>query len=175
MSLDDPQEQRINAALVSLATAVKTLQGASGLTRTVAQIRNNVTVNVNQTNWTAVPLSGVTDRLDSTDFAVSGNGIQCLFTGWVKATAHLSIASSGARTNPIIRLAGPVSVPSTVSGKSGYIRAASGHNESSVTIPGIEVLVSENEVITVESKREGGGAAATMDIGGCYLLLERFS
>lgn len=168
-------DQRIHDALQEIAADVRSLQSASGLTRTVAQIRNNVTVNVNQTNWTTVPLSGTVDRIDASDFVVSGNGIQCLFAGWVKATAHLSIASDGARTNPIIRLAGPVAVPGAVSGKSGYIRAASGHNESSVTIPGVEILVAANEVITVESKREGGAAAATMDIGGCYLFLERFA
>ena len=160
-----------------LLTVVVNADGSQTTNRSIseyAQLRNAVATNVNAfTDWTTVPM-GITDYTVG-QLAVSGDGIQCQFSGVIKVTAHLSyFGNQTARTNPIIRLAGPVATPQIVQGKSGYIRDSSGHDESSVTIPGIIFNVTAGEVVTVEVKRETTATGAvTIPIGGSYLLVER--
>ena len=141
-----------------------------------AQLRNATAPNVNANiDWGTVPM-GITDFTQG-QFAISGDGIECQFTGVIKATAHLSyFGNQTIRTNPIIRLAGPAATPQIVQGKSGYIRHGSGHNESSVDIPGIMFNVVAGEVVTVEVKRETtAGGVVTIPVGGSFLLVERVS
>ena len=141
-----------------------------------AQLRNATAPNVNANiDWGTVPM-GITDFTQG-QFAISGDGIECQFTGVIKATAHLSyFGNQTIRTNPIIRLAGPAATPQIVQGKSGYIRDGTGHDESSVTIPGIMFNVVAGEVVTVEVKRETtAGGVVTIPVGGSFLLVERVS
>ena len=139
-----------------------------------AQLRNATAPDVNANiDWGTVPM-GITDFTQG-QFAISGDGIECQFTGVIKVTAHLSyFGNQTLRTNPIIRLAGPAATPQIVQGKSGYIRDGSGHDESSVTIPGIMFNVVAGEVVTVEVKRETTATGAvTIPVGGSFLLVER--
>ena len=108
-----------------LLTVVVNADGSQTTNRPIseyAQLRNATETNVNAfTDWTTVPM-GITDYTVG-QLAVSGDGIQCQFSGVIKVTAHLSMfGNETLRTNPIIRLAGPAATPQIVQGKSGYIR-----------------------------------------------------
>jgi len=106
-------------------------------------------------------------------YAINGNGIQLIGRdSWVKCTFVIHVTSSIFRTNMLVRLArngtlfGPISA-------CGYIRAASGHNESSYMATAWTKMA-QNDIITVESIQEGNTGTVTMaQAGTSQLLLER--
>lgn len=146
-------------------------QGGAG--PRVAQTRNtDTTTSINTASYTAIPMTGVTDMIDSSWFTVSGNGIQCLKAGRVKVTASVHMTGAIARSNVNIRIAvNGVAVGGL--GGSSYIRAASGHNEASSHLS-LYVNVAANDVITIEGAQEAAAGTVTMTDGGSVLLLEQW-
>lgn len=143
------------------------------LSHKLAQISNGTSTNANNNDWTEVPLT-VVDEEDVGHFTVVGNGIRCDFDGRVKITAHLAATSSVQRASPGIRLQSTGTINQNVQGLTGYIRAVSGHNNSTSSIPGYLASVINGDIITMQSQRQGSAGTANTIIGGCYLLLERY-
>ena len=145
-------------------------QGAAGSTLTKAQVRNtDITTNINQTLATDVPLTGTTDFLDA-GFAVSGDGIQCNFTGDVKVDFSVYFESLGVRVGMDFTIA----VNGTSAGpifNQNYIRNTGSHN-SSGTSGSMWLSVTSGDVITIQATRSTGTTdSAELAIAGASLLL----
>jgi len=136
------------------------------------RVNTDISTNLNNLTPTEVPIDGAI-LTNGTGWAINGNGIE--LTGsdsFVKCTVNLHITAAFNRANLLVRFRlngvafGPI-------GASGYIRNATGHNESSITIT-TWVSMTTGDVITVETLREAGAGTITMDTAGTsQLLLER--
>ncbi len=147
------------------------LASSGGGGTSIAQVRNTDTsTNINGASWGDRPVNGITDFMDA-DFSLGTNGIICNFSGRVKATAHIGYTTIGARVSVNVGIA-VAGVDQPVKGKSGYVRAASGHNEATGTAQQYITVLSGDEV-TLRTFGEAVGTATVMDNGGCILLLER--
>lgn len=146
--------------------------GGGGQALIIAQVSNtDVSTNINGGAWANVPINGSTDFLDS-GFSIGTNGgIICNFSGRIKVTGHVGYTVSGARVNVKIRIA-IAGVGDALEGKSGYVRNATGHNESSVDVSKYFSVTSGQEV-TIQSRSEAAEITTTMDFGGSMLLIER--
>jgi len=111
---------------------------------------------------------------NGTGWAINGNGIQ--LTGpaaLVRCSLSVHTTCAFNRGNLTMRLAvngtpfGPIAAH-------GYIRNASGHNESSYSIPGTWISLNTNDIITIQTLREAAAGTLTMaQAGSSQLLLER--
>lgn len=136
------------------------------------RVNTDITTNLNNLTSTEVPIDGAMIT-NGTGWAINGNGIQ--LTGpdsYVRCTFNLHITASFNRANLTARFAlngtplGPIAAM-------GYIRNATGHNESSLTVT-TWIQMTTNDIITVETLREAGAGTVTMDTAGTsQLLLER--
>ena len=157
-----------------IATANQTTPGGgSDAVWSIAQrVNADVATNLNNLVQTEVPIDGgmITNQ---TGFAINGNGIELIdVSNYVKCTVNLHVTSATLRTNMIVRFAkngvlfGPIAAH-------GYIRAATGHNESSYHLT-TWTKMDQNDIITVETLREGNAGTVTMALAGTsQLLLER--
>jgi len=133
----------------------------------------DTTTNLNTAGATEVPFDGAFFT-SGTGWAINGNGIE--LTGPnsnVRIGFNLHVTSSNNRTNLLAQIAldgtpiGPIAA-------SGYIRNATGHNESSLAIPGFWLPVTTGQVITVVTLREAGAGTVTMALANTSILvLER--
>lgn len=141
--------------------------------RFAQRVNSDTSTNLNNLTQTEVPMDGTLTTL-GTGWSVDGNGIQ--LTGpdaWVKCTCSLHVGAAFNRANMTVRFAldgvltGPIAAH-------GYIRNATGHNESSYTIPGFWIQMTQGQTITIETLREAGAGTISMQTAGTsYLLLER--
>lgn len=157
----------------SIATKSNTTTTGSDAVWSFAQrVNTDTTTNINNAGLTTIPIDGgmITNQ---SGYAINGNGIQLTGVGaYVKCTFVVHVTSVTNRTNMTLRLAkngvlfGPVSA-------SGYIRNASGHNESSFTATAWTKMET-NDIITVEAIQEANAGTVTMATAGTsQLLLER--
>ncbi len=125
----------------------------------------NTTTNLNVNN-TVAPLFGTEDyKDDGTNlYQVSGNTLIVKESGRYDIRANLSLYSSSARANTNARIA----VNGTAVGAlaaSGYIRSASGHNQSSIHIS--EILnLNANDVVTIVTYREANSGTVRFNGSG---------
>lgn len=176
----DDMEIKVSADGSAFSQAVS-IDGASGRVTfpngggapNIVQVRNSdTTTDLNSSVFTAAPITGITDHLDSGWFAISGNGVECLRAGRVRASASLHITSTNQRPNLNVRLAvNGVGLPGF--GASGYIRSQSDHDHSSVSITRY-VDVAAGDVITVETEQEAWTGGVTMTAGNSLLILEQW-
>ena len=136
------------------------------------RINADIATNLNNLVQTEVPIDGAM-ATNQTGYAINGNGIELIGAAtWVKCTLDLHVTSATFRTNMIVRFAkngvlfGPVAA-------SGYIRAASGHNESSYHLT-TWTKMTTNDVITISTLQEANAGSVTMaSAGTSQLMLER--
>lgn len=157
-----------------IATANQTTPGGgSDAVFSFAQrVNADIATNLNNLTQTEVPMDGAM-ATNQTGYAINGNGIQLIGPdAFVRCSFSLHLTSLAARTNLIVRLAlngtlfGPVAA-------SGYIRAGTGHNESSLTVCAWTKMAT-NDIITVSTLREANAGTVTMAAAGTsQLLLER--
>jgi len=160
----------IRATLAVMGADMKAALAGGG--PSIAQVRNtDVTTNINAVTWTDLPANGISEGLDSV-YAMGANGVICNFNGRVKVTAHVSYFSAVARVSVAVGIAVD-GVLQPVIGKSGYLRATNGHNNSSASVSRY-VLVSVGDEVTIQTMQDAQAGAATMDDGGCQLMLERY-
>jgi hypothetical protein len=128
----------------------------------------NTTTNLNLgTNFsTTAPIVGTFTNDASGDFTQSGStGVTCNFTGEIEISASFHYFGFATRANVRMRakLAGTQFGPI---GASGYIRNATGHNESSCHITTTRVSVTTGQTITIGTDREGGSGTIEFDTSG---------
>lgn len=156
------------------AQAIAALGGGGSFTPAIAQVRNTDTttdLNLNGV-WQSVPMTGTTVILDTDDFAISGNGIQCLFSGRVEATAVLYLSPNSNNTRRCVITfdiggtpIGPNVICTQARNTSMNMSAAISHIEE----------VTANDVIGVLSQKADGFGPINMIDGQCYLTLKRLS
>lgn len=153
--------------------------GSDTQVRFAQRINADIATNLNNLTQTTVPIDG-TALLNGSGWSINGNGLE--LTGpdsFVRCSASLHVAGAVNRLNMLVRLGisdgiatptlfGPVAAH-------GYIRNATGHNESSYTILPTWVFMTQGQVITLESFREANAGNLTMALAGSsQLLLERY-
>lgn len=142
----------------------------------VMQVRNTNTttdIEINTGDFTTqVPIGGVAQSFNdpNTDFTLAGETVVCNFTGVVKISAHVHIDTASARSAFQIR-ARIGSTPVGPIGASGYVRNASGHQESSNTIPAFFANVTSGDIIDLGSRIEGANGNTQMQRAGSSMLL----
>ena len=136
-----------------------------------AQVRNtDSTTSINTGGWTDIPFGGAVDA-SSTDFTTAADSITCNFTGIISVQALISQTGSVARSNVGIRVTLNNNPISGV-GQSGYIRSASGHNQSSAHIHAT-LSVIPNDVIRIQSIAMAAGGTVTQKLGESVVTVER--
>ena len=112
------------------------------------QVRNTDTsTDINVGTAANIPFGGTTDATDS-DYTLASNSVTVNFDGVVTVQAHISQSGSSSRSNVGIWITKNNTKVSGV-GQSGYIRALSGHNESSSHMSAT-FAVSDGDVIRVQ-------------------------
>jgi hypothetical protein len=136
----------------------------------IAQTRNDgdsLAVDLNTGAVVEVPLTGVADTIDDY-FQINGNGLEVLQDGRYLFTTSIYLASNAARAN--LDLSFYVDgVSQEVVGSSGYIRSASGHNNSSIHVSQWLELAA-NQVVTVRAQREGAAGVVNLSTKGSSVL-----
>ncbi len=142
--------------------------------RSFAQYSNTQTnQNLNTSSPTQVGIFGSEINKDN-DFILNGQSIQVSFTGFVKCYANLHLFSNNGRTNLNIRFRKNGNIFFGPIGASGYIRNATNHNESSISIYSI-ISVVQNEIIDLVSIKEAGNGSVFLDQNGTSeILFERY-
>jgi len=146
--------------------------GCDGDISFAQRVNIDVTTNLNGTN-VVVPVDGALTN-NGSGWSINGNGIE--LTGpdsYVRCSCSIHVSSSNARTNLRIQFArngvlfGPIAAH-------GYIRRASGHNESSYNLGPTWTKMAQGDIITIVSNQEGNGGSQVMAVAGTsQLLLER--
>jgi hypothetical protein len=152
--------------------------GGTTFTLDVVQTSNtDTTTNLNLSTATTfpteVPITGTTE-IAGTNYTIVGNGIQCNFDGLVKISANVHLFSTDPRAAIQLRARlngtafGPV-------GSSGYIRDATGHQESSLHLC-VWTQVTSGQIISLGTRRESTQAGSvTMALSGSSnLMVERY-
>jgi hypothetical protein len=134
----------------------------------------DITTDINTATFTAIPLNGTSIIIDS-NFAASGAGIQCNFTGRIRVTYAVYMTSAGARVSiqcqPFI-----AAVATGLISSMGYIRNTNAHNET--TVNGSYILeVTSGQVVDIRGQRETAITTLTTmtTAGGSQLAIERLS
>ncbi len=143
----------------------------------ICQTRNtDTTTDIATPTPVEVPITGVTDIMDSSWFTIVGNGVRCLKAGRVKvSTSVLGYNVTDQRTAFSIEILVD-GVVQGGKGQSSYIRASLGHETGSSSISRW-VEVSVNDIITVQTTDAGltpGTVSTTMPAGGSLLTLEQW-
>ena len=137
------------------------------------QVRNTDTsTNINQATAANIPFGGTNDATDS-DYTLASDSITVNFDGVVSVQAHISQSGSVARSNVGIWITNNNTKVSGV-GQSGYIRAASGHNESSSHVSAT-FAVSDGDVIRVQGKQRAASGTVNQIAGESQVTVERRS
>ena len=147
-------DQAMSAAGVQDLVAESIYQASNTDTTT------NLSLNTGQFT-TVIPLFGTINTINSsTSFSPVVNGVEVLFDGFVEISSNVHIFSTGQRSGLQMRLR-KNAVPEGPIGSTGYIRAVSGHNESSLHISNYYMAVSAGDVISVGIRRESTTTTAT--------------
>jgi hypothetical protein len=173
-------ESNINSLATRIAQEINAVRseipsggGGGGSVFSFCQVRNaNGTTNINTPIPSNIPFGGIVDATDS-DYTLSSNSVTVNFDGAVNVQAHISQSGSGQRTNIGIWITLNGTRVSGV-GQSGYIRSASGHNESSSHISAT-FSVSDGDVIRVVGEQRGNSAIVTQISGESQVTVERRS
>ncbi len=129
-----------------------------------AQVRNtDTTTDINTAGWTVIPFGGTVDNADA-GFTTASDSITVGFDGVVSVQAAISQETVQTRTNVGIRITKNGAAVSGV-GQSGYIRDASGHNNSSSHIHSV-FAVASGDVIRVEGQTRGSGGTLVYQVLG---------
>lgn len=131
------------------------------------------TQNIYSTSWQELPMVGAGFDVANPDYEIAGNGIKCLFDGWIEVCAQMHITSVGQRSALQMRLRNGA-YESLQIASTGYIRVTSGHNESSLRAVD-HIQVSNGDIITAESQRESTNATAVYlkNVGGASMIIKR--
>lgn len=159
---------------------IATNNSSGGGTSTTAQmsfaqrVNTDIATNLNGAGIT-VPIDGTLTTLGA-NWAINGNGIQ--YTGtdpvFVRCSFSVHVGASVNRANMLLRCELNGTTPFGPIAAHGYIRNASGHNESSYSMPGTWIQLNQNDIVTIVSTQEAGGGNVSMDTAGTsQLLLER--
>ena len=147
-------DQAMSAAGVQDLVAESIYQASNTNTTT------NLSLNTGQFT-TVIPLFGTINTINSsTSFSPVVNGVEVLFDGFVEISSNVHIFSTGQRSGLQMRLR-KNAVPEGPIGSTGYIRAVTGHNESSLHISNYYMAVSTGDVISVGIRRESTNTTAT--------------
>lgn len=139
----------------------------------IIQCRNSIIQNINNAQWTDISLTGIEDLNIGNDFEISGNGIKCLFDGYIDIYSSIRGSSTAQRASPEIRITKNDIALNPIS-SSGYIRAASGHNTSSSSIR-ILSNCTKGDTIKIQSHQEAVAGVVNMVIGTSLLLIKRIN
>jgi len=143
----------------------------SGGAFSFCQVRNtDTTTDINVATAADIPFGGTTDATDD-DYTLAASSITVNFEGIVNVQAHISQESADERTNVGIWITKNNTQMSGV-GKSGYIRAASDHNDSSSHMSAT-FAVADGDVIRVRGERRGAGQAVAQTAGESQVTVER--
>jgi len=135
------------------------------------QVRNTDTsTNINVSTAANIPFGGTNDATDS-DYTLASDSITVNFDGVVSVQAHISQSGSVARSNVGIWITNNNTKVSGV-GQSGYIRAASGHNESSSHVSAT-FAVSDGDVIRVQGKQRAASGTVNQIAGESQVTVYR--
>jgi len=146
-------------------------EGEGGGTFSFCQVRNtDTTTDINQATAANIPFGGTTDATDS-DYTLASNSVTVNFGGVVTVQAHISQTGLVARSNVGIWITKNTTKVSGV-GQSGYIRAASTHNESSSHM-GATFAVSDGDVIRVQGEQRALSGAVRQIAGESQVTVER--
>ena len=132
----------------------------------------DTTTNLNQTSFTAVPLTGSTEVNENNYYTVSGSGIRIDNTRSYTVTANVHYTSTGQR----VALQGRFYINGNPVGaitSTGYIRAANGHNEATLHLTE-KFSLTELDIIEFRVQRESTLATNTTMpiIGSSNLMIE---
>jgi len=131
----------------------------------------NTTTNLNNLGLTTVPILGTVTQPGPTGyFTQVGNAVRADRAMRVKISANLNVFSNQARQNLRVGFA----INGTLqnfTGRSGYIRDASGHQESSLH-PSQFLDLAANDLVTLVSQREGNVGTVTMLSNSSNLMIE---
>ena len=137
------------------------------------QVRNTDTsTDINVGTAANIPFGGTTDATDS-DYTLASDSITVNFDGVVTVQAHISQSGSSSRSNVGIWITKNNTKVSGV-GQSGYIRALSGHNESSSHMSAT-FAVSDGDVIRVQGKQRAASGTVNQIAGESQVTVERRS
>jgi len=137
------------------------------------QVRNTDTsTDINVGTAANIPFGGTTDATDS-DYTLASNSVTVNFDGVVTVQAHISQSGSSSRSNVGIWITKNNTKVSGV-GQSGYIRALSGHNESSSHMSAT-FAVSDGDVIRVQGKQRAASGTVNQIAGESQVTVERRS
>jgi len=135
------------------------------------QVRNTDTsTNINQATAANIPFGGTNDATDS-DYTLTSSSVTVNFDGVVNVQAHISQSGSVPRCNIGVWITKNGTVVSGV-GQSGYIRAASGHNESSSHMSAT-FAVSDGDVIRVQGKQRAASGTVNQIAGESQVTVYR--
>ena len=137
------------------------------------QVRNTDTsTDINVGTAANIPFGGTTDATDS-DYTLASNSVTVNFDGVVTVQAHISQSGSVARSNVGIWITNNNTKVSGV-GQSGYIRAASDHDESSSHMSAT-FAVSDGDVIRFQGKQRAASGTVNQIAGESQVTVERRS
>lgn len=144
----------------------------------VQVFNTNTTTDLNSTsNYNRdIPITGQVDYFGTAinDFLVDGDGIRILSTGIYQISANVHLNSSISRANVVIR-AKVNNTPVGPVGASAYIRAITGHNESSAHLQFITALTAQ-DIITIGARREARNGVVTMaQVGTSNLIIKKLA
>ena len=123
------------------------------------QTQNNL--NNNPVQFREVLLDPITFDTNIMGASVVGNEFQNIPTGLYLVIASLLLTSLNARTNLQLRLNINGTNALGISSASGYIRNATGHNNSSLHINGLVQVTSTSTVGLVAQREAGNGTVTT--------------
>lgn len=157
------------------AAEIGSLGGGGGsFSPKIAQVSNTDTttdLNLNG-QWQSVPMTGTMVILDTDSFAISGNGIECLFAGRIEANAVLYLNNNSNNTRRCVitlALGGTPIGPNVI-----CTQARNGSMNMSAAISHVH-QVAANDVITLLSQKADGFGPINMFAGQCFLTLKRLS
>jgi hypothetical protein len=140
--------------------------GVTAATIYVATISTAQSVNTTSTvAWNNVLVS-------DSNFSNASGVITVSAAGKYRVYAALSMTGSVARSNIRVRIGINGTTAGSASGQSGYIRAASGHNESTVYVEDVFDL-SANDTIRILSQREAAAGTVTLLSNQSRLIIEK--
>ena len=129
-------------------------------------------LNNNPIQFRQVSLNAGTFSTNIPGVTLAGNEFQNLPSGWYLVNAVLGISSNSARANLSFRLQVNGVTRVGISGFSGYIRAASGHNTSSVHLNGLVELTDPLSTMNLVAQREAAaGIITTSNTAGQFSVI----
>lgn len=123
--------------------------------RVYSSVVTDSTTNVANASYANIPIFGldtfINDNGSFTTLTVDETRVN--FDGFIEVNLNISFISFGGRATPEGRLAinGTLVGPSA---NTGYIRSATGHNESSHHLSGVYLPVSNGDIISYQTQRE---------------------